>query len=125
MIAAITGFACLVVIVHAVIWLMYVSVMKLQALRDAGKLSPMQLKIGMIYVDFCLLGDVLANWFFTPFVFGEIAQEYTISQRLQRWVNSPNCRSHRMAMWFSRTLLNPYSVGGDHIVMPLVDKGTI
>ncbi len=117
--AAILAIFVTVVLVHAFVWLLYVSVMWLQRLRDAGRLSPLQLKIGMAYTFVCLVIDVLANIFFTPFIFGELAQELTISQRLRRWVKSPDCRNRRLAIWFSNKLLNPYSGDEPHIKIPV------
>jgi len=111
----ILGIVLAVVVVHAFVWLLYLSVMRLQAKREAGLLSPLQVRLGKAYTFACLAIDVLANIFVTPFIFGEIAQELTISARLRRWVKSPDCRNRRLAVWFAEKLLNPYSVGGPHI----------
>lgn len=110
------GIACLFVL-----WLMFVVVMTMEQLRDAGRLTPGMIRFGEGFAAVGLALDVYCNLVIaTTLVFFEIPGELTVSARLRRLVISSRWAwQRRLAIWFAATLMNPFCLPDKpHIQLP-------
>ncbi|HWT40971.1 MAG TPA: hypothetical protein VN081_06960 [Dongiaceae bacterium] len=99
------GIACLFTL-----WIMFVVVMTMEQLRDAGRLTPGMIRFGEGFAAAGLVLDVYCNLVIaTTMVFWEEPHEMTVSDRLRRLVISSRWKWQRkLAIWFAATLMNPF-----------------
>lgn len=91
------------------LWAMFVIVMTMEQLRDAGRLSPFMVTVGESIAAFGLVWDVLCNVLVATVIFLEPPFEATISARLRRLVRGdPTKWRTRLAIWFATVLMNPF-----------------
>jgi hypothetical protein len=96
-------------IVLFALWVMFVVVMTMDQLRDAGRLVPGMIRFGESFASVGLVLDVYCNLIPSSVVFFEPPTEATVSARLRRLVvGEPSLRRTRLARWFAVTLMNPF-----------------
>jgi hypothetical protein len=89
---------------------LFIVVMKLKVLHDAGQLNRMQLAGAYAIFYFGWTWDFLVNKLVLTVLFWELfPMDWTVSQRLQRLVDGKAGRRRNMAIWFAVKLINPFS----------------
>jgi len=96
------------------LWVLYLAVMNLKRVKDAGLLSPLALALGYPVFIFGYLLDILINIFVMTFVLLEMPKEFTVTARLKRHKNQSTGWRLSVAKWFE-PLLDPFDPSGDHI----------
>jgi len=96
------------------LWVLYLAVMNLKRVKDAGLLSPLALTLGYPVFIFGYLLDILINIFVMTFVLLEMPKEFTVTARLKRHKNQSTGWRLSVAKWFE-PLLDPFDPSGDHI----------
>lgn len=96
------------------LWLLFLAVMNLKRVRDAGKLSQAALVLGTPILILGLIFDALVNWIVMTIVLFEIPQESTVTARLKRHNKESTGWRKAVAVWFE-PLLDPFDPSGDHI----------
>ena len=97
-----------------VLWILYLAVMNLKRVRDAGKLSKLALALGtpVLFVGYIL--DAVLNIVVMTVILLELPQELTVSERLKRHNKDTGGWRKAVALWFE-PLLDPFDPSGDHI----------
>lgn len=72
------------------LWIMYVAVMRLKQVREAGQLTTAMKAFGYPLLAVGLVIDFFVNVVFGSLVLLEIPREWTLSARLWRWSNNPD-----------------------------------
>jgi hypothetical protein len=98
-----------------ILWVLFLAVMCLKDARDAGRLSPLATRLGNVLLAFGYFWDFGWNALFATVLFLDAPREFTLSARLQRYVDGPDGWRRRRAIWFAINLLNGCSAGGPHI----------
>lgn len=103
------------------LWGMFVIVMTMEQLRDAGRLAPGMIRFGEAFASVGLVLDVYCNMIPASIVFLEPPSEATVSARLRRLVadESESWRG-QLARWFAVVLMNPFCPP-DHPHIPIPD----
>lgn len=76
-----------------VLWILYVAMMRLRQVRDAGKLTLAMKVLGYPWLFFGLFIDLVLNVVLGSIVFVELPREYTLSERL--WRHSQESTGYR------------------------------
>lgn len=103
-----------------ILWLLFVVVMTMEQLRDAGRLSPGMIQAGEAIAAVGLVWDVLCNVLVASVIFLEPPSEATVSARLRRLVaGDPAAWRTQLARWFASVLMNPFCpANSPHIPIP-------
>lgn len=96
------------------LWILYLAVMNLKRIKDAGLISPLALALGypVLFVGYLL--DVLVNITVLTLVLLEFPKELTVTARLKRHNRTSTGWRKSVAVWFE-PLLDPFDPSGDHI----------
>ena len=96
------------------LWILYLAVMNLKRVKDAGLISPLALTLGypVLFVGYLL--DVLVNITVLTLVLLELPKELTVTARLKRHNRTSTGWRKSVAVWFE-PLLDPFDPSGDHI----------
>ena len=97
-----------------VLWVLYLAVMNLKRVKDAGLLSPLALVLGYPVFIFGYLLDILVNVFLMTFILLEMPKELTVTARLKRHKQQSTGWRLSIAKWFE-PLLDPFDPSGDHV----------
>ena len=96
-----------------VLWVLYLAVMNLKRVRDAGKLHPHALVLGLPVLVLGLVVDLFCNVLLSiPML--ELPREATVTARLKRHNAGPATWRKTIATWFE-PILDPFDPSGDHI----------
>lgn len=80
----------LVILSPWLLWIMYVAVMRLKQVREAGQLTWAMKVFGYPLLIVGLVIDFMVNVVFGSLILLEMPREWTLSARLWRWSNDPN-----------------------------------
>lgn len=105
----------LAVLAIPILWVLYLAVMGLSRVKQEGALSRPALIMGYPVFALGYLWDFLTNVFVVSFIFLDVPRQFTVSQRLQQYVDGADGWRKTLAIWFAVNLLNPFSPGGPHI----------
>lgn len=95
------------------LWVLYLAVMNLKRVRDAGQLPKQALVLGYPLLVFGLLTDLICNILLSiPML--EMPQEWTVTARLKRHNKAASGWRKQVALWFE-PILDPFDPSGDHI----------
>lgn len=119
------------------LWLAYLAVMRLQEVRDAGKLPPDIVPIATAALYFGLAVDLVYNWTWAIAVYCDVPRELLVTQRLERYKygrayrlqRTGRCRwsfvrvdiapatGWRLARtdWNATNMLDPFDPSGQHL----------
>lgn len=96
------------------LWLLFLAVMNLKRVRDAGLLTTTALVLGAPVLLLGLVVDALVNWLVMTIILIELPQEATVTARLKRHNAAGAGWRKSIAAWFE-PLLDPFDPSGDHI----------
>ena len=96
------------------LWVMFVCIMRLQMLRDAGTLTLGQKLLGYPTLAVGLLLDLLINVVVCTVLFVELPREFTVSARLWRHSNQVRGWRKRLALALRSQLLDSADPRGYH-----------
>jgi predicted transporter len=96
------------------LWVLFLAVMNLKRVKDAGLLHRKALILGTPVLILGLLVDALVNWFVMTLVLLELPQEVTVTARLKRHNKATGGWRKKVVGWF-RPLLDPFDPSGGHI----------
>ena len=96
-----------------VLWVLYLAVMNIKRVRDAGKLSKPALVLGMPVLVIGLIVDLFCNVLLSV-VLMELPREMTVTARLQRHKRDSGGWRKKVVMWFE-LILDPFDPSGNHI----------
>ena len=96
------------------LWILYLAVMNLKRVKDAGLISPLALTLGYPVLFIGYLLDVLVNITVLTLVLLELPKELTVTARLKRHNRTSTGWRKSVAVWFE-PLLDPFDPSGDHI----------
>jgi len=91
----------------AISFLLYVAVMKLQELKDLGKLTWKHWTIGIPVLIVGIILDVILNVIVGSLLFKELPREFLFTARLDRQGRNGS----KIAQWICRFILNPFDEG--------------
>lgn len=97
------------------VWLFYLAIMSLYRARKAGTLTRAATYLGYPIFLVGWLLDFLGNVTFASIMFTDVPREWLITARLQRYADGPDSWRRRLALWFSRNLLDPFDPKGYHV----------
>lgn len=100
------------------VWTRYLAIMALYRAERAGKLTKWARIFGAPLLAYGYLIDFLGNMLVCALFF-DIPRELLITSRLQRYVDKPDGRRRRMAIWFAEQLLDPFDPKGYHVRQPV------
>lgn len=100
------------------VWTRYLAIMSLYRAERAGKLSKWARIFGMPLLAYGYLIDFLGNML-VSILFLDLPHELLITSRLQRYVDWPDGRRRRMAIWFAEQLLDDFDPKGYHVRQPV------
>ena len=96
-----------------VLWVLFLAIMNLKRVRDAGLLHKHALILGMPLLFLGLLVDLLCNVMLSlPML--ELPRELTVTARLKRHNKAASGYRKAVALLFE-PILDPYDPSGDHI----------
>jgi len=113
MIAMVLGLLAMIAI--PILWVLYLAVMGFSRVKQEGALSRPALIMGYPVFAIGYLWDFLTNVFVVTFIFLDLPRQFTVSQRIQQYVDGANGWRKTLATWFAVNLLNPLSPGGPRI----------
>ena len=95
------------------LWVMFLAVMQLKSVKDAGLLTPDMpaYKIGMVVLFIGYFVDMVVNLTAATVLFLEIPDELTVTKRCSRLLVDNGFRG-AIARWLCRNLLDPFQIGG-------------
>jgi predicted transporter len=96
------------------LWVLFLAVMNLKRVKDAGLLHRKALILGTPVLILGLLVDALVNWCVMTLVLLELPQEVTVTARLKRHNKATGGWRKKVVGWF-RPLLDPFDPSGGHI----------
>ena len=95
------------------LWVLYLAVMNLKRVRDAGNLPKTALVLGLPVLVFGLLIDLICNVLLSV-VLLELPREMTVTARLKRHNRATGGWRKKVVGWF-KPLLDPFDPSGGHI----------
>ena len=96
------------------LWIFYIAVMNLKRVNDATPITGFAYCIGWVVEKLGRLLDVYANIFiFTRYML-DIPREWTVSDRMIRYVKTGDGWRKTFAQWLCKTLLNDFDPSGCH-----------
>lgn len=96
-----------------VLWVLYLAVMNLKRVRDAGALPKPALVLGVPVLVVGLIVDLFCNVLLSV-VLLELPRETTVTARLKRHNRDSGGWRKKVAAWFE-VILDPFDPSGDHI----------
>ena len=96
------------------LWILYLAVMNLKRVKDAGLISPLALALGYPVLFIGYLLDILVNITVLTLVLLELPKELTVTARLKRHNRTSTDWRKSVAVWFE-PLLNPFDPSGNHL----------
>lgn len=106
-------------------WVYFTAIMRLQQVRDAGKLAwrknPVLWLLAWVNLIVGLVLDVAVNWLVCSVILLEFPREFLTTARLCRWYGSTSARPFDarwrkpVSAWFGETLLNDIDPSGKHV----------
>jgi len=96
------------------LWALYVLVMALKRVRDAGKLTTAMKVLGYPALAVGLVVDFIVNVLIASLLFLELPREWTVSSRLTRHINSARGWRFGLALWIAVNLLDALDPSGQH-----------
>lgn len=96
------------------LWTLFLAAMSLRAARERGRLSRTALAFALPIAATAILLDVLVNATLATLVFVDLPREWTLSQRLSRYLPQDGWRA-RVALWLGDRLLDPFDPSGSHL----------
>lgn len=97
-----------------VLWILYLAVMNLKRVRDAGALSKSAWVLGMPVLIIGLVLDFFVNATLMSLILLELPREGTVTSRLKRHFKNSTGWRLIVAKWF-KSILDPYDPDGEHI----------
>lgn len=96
------------------LWVLFLAVMNLKRVKDAGLLHRKALILGTPVLILGLLVDALVNWFVMTLVLLEMPKESTVTARLKRHNRDSGGWRKAVVLWME-PLLDPFDPSGDHV----------
>lgn len=100
------------------VWTRYLAIMSLYRAERAGTLPKSSRIAGMPLLAYGYFIDFVGNML-VCILFLDLPRELLITSRLQRYVDGPDGRRRRMAIWFAEHLLDPFDPKGHHVRQPV------
>lgn len=97
-----------------ILWILFTAVMRLQMVRDEGKLTKAQKVFGYPALAVGLLLDFSLQVTLASVMFLEVPKELTVSARLWRWSNSGPSWRQKLALAIRTGLLDSIDPRGIH-----------
>lgn len=97
------------------LWLFYLAAMNLRRAKEAGRLSRIALALAMPIIALAVAIDVAINLTLATLVFFDRPREWTVSERLSRYLVGPSPWRAEVAMWVGEHLLDPFDPSGQHL----------
>lgn len=96
----------------ALLFALYVVIMRLKRKRDRGELRLTDWVVGVVVVPIGILADAFYNLTWASLFFFDPPREWLLTARLQRYRRTqPHRWRGRFAAWFCRVVLNPRDPG--------------
>ena len=96
------------------LWLFYLAAMNLRRAKEAGRLSRVVLVIALPILLAAVAIDVAVNLTLASLVFFDRPREWTVSERLARYLPGTDWRA-KVALWAAEHLLDPFDPSGSHL----------
>lgn len=96
------------------LWIFYIAVMHLKRCRDAGTLSRPALYLGYPVLLVGYLLDVFVQMVPATVLFLDLPREFTLTDRLRRYIAGPEGWRETVAVWMCSHLLNTFDPDGRH-----------
>jgi hypothetical protein len=97
-----------------VLWVFYLAAMNLRRARQAGRLTGTALAFALPVLLLAVAVDVAVNLTLATVVFFDRPREWTVSDRLSRYLPANDWRAN-VAMWVACHLLDPFDPSGSHL----------
>lgn len=99
-----------------VLWVLYLAVMNLLRVHNDGKLGPLAYYLAMPLLAVAISIDVLFNIVFGSIGFLQLPhyKRLTLSARMDDLIRNGSGWRKRNAIWFVKTLLEPFDTSGQH-----------
>ena len=97
------------------LWLLYLAAMNLRRAQEAGRLSRLALAFALPIIALAVAVDVIVNLTLATIVFFDRPREWTVSERLARYLVGPSPWRAKVAMWVGEHLLDPFDPSGQHL----------
>jgi len=98
-----------------VLWLFYLAAMNLRRAREAARLTRTALAFALPIIALAIVIDVLVNLTLATLVFLDSPREWTVSERLARYLVGPSVWRAEVALWVGAHLLDPFDPSGSHL----------
>lgn len=98
-----------------ILWLYYLAVMNLKAVRDKHGLHWLAKVMGYPMLYLGLLIDFRCQVIECTVLFFEVPKETLVTARLQRHANRGTGWRKSLAVWFGESLLNDFDPSGNHL----------
>jgi hypothetical protein len=95
-----------------VVWTLFLAIMRLQEVRDAGKLTRVSIPFAYILLGIGLFLDFSLN-IASSVIFLELPHEWVLSSRVSRHVHEIGWRGG-LSRWICHNLLDPFDPSGCH-----------
>ena len=96
------------------LWIFYLAAMNLRRAREAGRLTRTALAFALPIIVLAIAIDVAVNLVLATVVFLDRPREWTVSERLSRYLPAGGWRSS-VAWWVALHLLDPFDPSGSHL----------
>lgn len=96
------------------LWILYLAAMNLRRAREAGRLTRLVRAIALPVIGATVAIDVAVNLVLATVVFFDRPREWTVSERLARYLPGTDWRA-RVALWVGVHLLDPFDPSGSHL----------
>jgi predicted transporter len=96
------------------LWVLFLAVMNLKRVKDAGMLSKTALVLGTPVLILGLVVDAIVNVFVMTLILLEMPKESTVTARLKRHNRDSGGWRKAVVLWME-PLLDPFDPSGDHV----------
>lgn len=99
------------------LWVLYLAVMRLQQVRDAGRFPAEAAPIAKCILGCGLFVDFAYNMTWATVLFLDVPCEMLVTRRLERYRYGHDIAAwrRRLTEWFSRVMLDPFDPSGLHV----------
>lgn len=108
-----------VFIASGMLWVLYLCVMCLKRAKDLNLITKPVIRLAEIVLMFGLFWDIICNLIILApifiILFLDFPHEWTVTARLQRYVDLEKGFQKTFATWFAVNILNPFSQPLPHI----------